>query len=95
MKIEIATIEKIAHLARLELTEQEKSQMAGDFEQILDWMNQLNEVDTSNTEPLIHINPTENVFREDVESNELSTERALFNAPLKDENYFKVPKVME
>jgi aspartyl-tRNA(Asn)/glutamyl-tRNA(Gln) amidotransferase subunit C len=95
MKIEIETIQKIAHLARLNIEPEEQVQLAEDFAKILDWMNQLNELDTSNIQPLIHMNSGVNVFREDIAKNELSKEEGLFNAPQKDKDYFMVPKVIE
>ncbi len=95
MKIEIETIQKIAHLARLEVTPDEQVLLAEEFEKILGWMDQLNELDTSNVEPLIHMHSGVNVFRKDIAKNELSKERGLFNAPQKDKDYFMVPKVLE
>jgi aspartyl-tRNA(Asn)/glutamyl-tRNA(Gln) amidotransferase subunit C len=95
MKIDKSTVENIAHLARLELTETEKGKMVDDLSKILVWMEQLNEVDTDSVEPLTHMSEEVNVFREDVANNQLSRDRALFNAPLKDETYFMVPKVIE
>jgi aspartyl-tRNA(Asn)/glutamyl-tRNA(Gln) amidotransferase subunit C len=95
MKIEIETIQKIAHLARLELKPEEEQQMSVDFAKILDWMEQLNELDTTDVDPLMHMHQGVNVFREDVAKNELTKEQGLFNAPQKNEDYFMVPKVME
>lgn len=95
MKIDNKTVEKIAHLARLELSEEEKTAMVSDLSTILGWMEQLNEVDTTTAEPLTHMSHEINSFREDVASNELSVEEALFNASEKTSIYFKVPKVIE
>lgn len=95
MEIDLETIRKIAHLARLELKPEEEQQMSGDFAKILDWMNQLNELDTTNVEPLMHMHKGINVFREDEAKNELTKKEGLVNAPLKNENYILVPKVME
>lgn len=95
MKIDEGTVQKIAHLSRLELSSEESTKMVEDLSTILDWMEQLNEVDTTGIEPLTHINPDVNVFREDVADNRLSRERGLRNAPLKNEEYFMVPKVIE
>lgn len=95
MKIDEGTVNKIAHLSRLELSKEESTRMVEDLSKILDWMEQLNEVDTTDVEPLTHINQDVNVFREDVADNQLSRERALKNAPLKNETYFMVPKVIE
>jgi aspartyl-tRNA(Asn)/glutamyl-tRNA(Gln) amidotransferase subunit C len=95
MEIDLETIRKIAHLARLELKPEEEQQMSGDFAKILDWMNQLNELDTSNVEPLMHMHQGVNVFREDNAKNELTKKEGLVNAPQKNDDYIMVPKVME
>jgi aspartyl-tRNA(Asn)/glutamyl-tRNA(Gln) amidotransferase subunit C len=95
MNIDIETIKKISHLARLELKPEEEQQMSSDFAKILDWMNQLNELDTSNTEPLMHMHQGVNIFRKDKAKNELTKAEGLFNAPLNNEDYFMVPKVKE
>ena len=95
MEIDLATIRKIAHLARLELKPEEEQQMSGDFAKILEWMNQLNELDTKNVEPLMHMHIGVNVFRKDVSNNELTKKEGLVNAPLNNDDYIMVPKVME
>jgi aspartyl-tRNA(Asn)/glutamyl-tRNA(Gln) amidotransferase subunit C len=95
MNIDIETIKKISHLARLELKPEEEQQMSSDFAKILGWMNQLNELDTSNIEPLMHMHQGVNIFRKDKAKNELTKAEGLFNAPLKNEDYFMVPKVKE
>lgn len=94
MAIEIETIKKVAHLARLELTQEEESQLSVDIEQILDWINQLDEVDTAGIEPVIHMHQNVNSFREDTAVNDLSRQEALVNAPQKEGEYFKVVKVI-
>lgn len=93
MKIEKSTIEKIAHLARLEFDESSAEKMSQDMSQILNWVEQLNELDTSDVEPLITMSSEINVMREDKVGNQLSHEKALLNAPKKDSEYFRVPKV--
>lgn len=95
MKIDNATVKNISHLARLELTEQEEGKMVEDLSKILDWMDQLSELDTSAVEPLTHMSEEVNVFREDVAKNQLTREQGLFNAPSKTSEYFRVPKVIE
>ena len=81
MNIDSATVEKIAHLARLELTEAETQGMIGDMSKILDWMTKLNEIDTTGVEPLVYMSDEVNVFREDVVKQEISTEEGLMNFP--------------
>lgn len=94
MAIEIETIKKVAHLARLELTAEEENQLSVDIEQILDWINQLDEVDTTGIEPVIHMHQNINSYREDIVNNDLTREEALVNAPQKEGEYFKVVKVI-
>jgi aspartyl-tRNA(Asn)/glutamyl-tRNA(Gln) amidotransferase subunit C len=95
MKVSTETIEKIAHLSRLELSEQEKKAMTNDLTNIVTWMEQLNEIDTTGIEPLTHMTDEINAFRDDEAQNTLSRAEALLNAPQKDEVYFNVPKVIE
>jgi aspartyl-tRNA(Asn)/glutamyl-tRNA(Gln) amidotransferase subunit C len=95
MKIDQKTVKNIAHLARLELSEQEEVKMVEDLSKILNWMDQLKELDTTNVEPLTHMSEEVNVFREDVGKNELSREKGLKNAPSQNGEYFQVPKVIE
>ena len=95
MIINKETLKNIAHLARLEFEEKEADKMILNMNKILTWMEQLNEVNTDNVMPLIHISQEVNVLREDVVKPSLSHEKGLFNAPKKDSNYFRVPKVIE
>ncbi|PRY13119.1 aspartyl/glutamyl-tRNA(Asn/Gln) amidotransferase subunit C [Pontibacter ummariensis] len=95
MSTDIQTIKKIAHLARLEFNEEKAQEMLQDLNKILNWMDQLRELDTENVEPLIHMSEEVNVLREDVAVNTVSHEEALLNAPKKDSDYFRVPKVLE
>jgi len=94
MNIDNDTIKKIAHLARLEFKENEADKMAENFNKIIAWMDKLNEVNTDNVEPLIHMSEEVNVLREDVAKNTLTHEEALVNAPKKDSDYFRVPKFL-
>ena len=95
MIIDKNTVSDIAHLARLELDENQTKKMATEMNEILDWMKKLSEVNTDNVEPLVHISEEVNVLRDDEVANELEHERGLRNAPKKDSNYFRVPKVIE
>jgi len=94
MPIDIETIKKVAHLARLELSPEEESQLSVDIEQILAWIDQLEEVDTTGIDPVIHMHDNINAYREDVAHNDLTREEALFNAPQKEDGHFKVVKVI-
>jgi len=95
MNIDSETVDKIAHLARLELTVDEKQEMIADMTKILGFMAKLNEVDTSGVEPLIYMSDEVNIYREDVVKQEITTEEALQNAPKHDDKYFLVAKVIE
>lgn len=94
MDIDDKTIDHIAKLSRLKFNESEKADIKGDLERILDLVNKLNEVDTKGVEPLIHMTEAVNVLREDEVKTTITKEEALRNAPQKDSDYFKVPKVI-
>jgi aspartyl-tRNA(Asn)/glutamyl-tRNA(Gln) amidotransferase subunit C len=94
MIIDKNTVEKVAHLARLELLEEEKDAMIDDLNKILGFMDKLNEVDTSGVEPLVYMTNEINVLREDTVKQEITREEALLNAPKHDDKYFLVPKVI-
>ena len=87
-------VEKIAELAQLKFSEEDLESFTSQMNEILNYMEKLNELDTENVEPLSHPVEQTNVFREDELKPSISTEDALKNAPAKDEHYFKVPKVI-
>lgn len=95
MKIDKVTVDKIAHLARLELTEAEKERSIEELSEILSFMAKLNELDTDGIKPLIYMNDAVNVLRKDKVIQEMTRAEALSNAPLKNEEYFKVAKVIQ
>ncbi|MEL7002693.1 MAG: Asp-tRNA(Asn)/Glu-tRNA(Gln) amidotransferase subunit GatC [Bacteroidota bacterium] len=95
MKIDKELLNKIAHLARLEFDEESAEEMIADMSKILTWVEKLNEVDTDGVEPLTTMSHEINVLREDEVKPHLNHERALENAPKKDADYFRVPKVLE
>jgi aspartyl-tRNA(Asn)/glutamyl-tRNA(Gln) amidotransferase subunit C len=94
MNIDRETVDKIAHLARLELADNETQEMIGDMNRILDFMAKLEEVDTSGVEPLVYMANEVNVFRDDVVGQVITTEQALENAPKHNNQYFLVAKVI-
>jgi aspartyl-tRNA(Asn)/glutamyl-tRNA(Gln) amidotransferase subunit C len=94
MSVDKDTIRKIAHLARLEFDETEAGKMSENFNKILAWMDKLNEINTDDVQPLIHMSEEVNVLREDEANNTLRHEDALLNAPKKDSDYFRVPKFL-
>jgi aspartyl-tRNA(Asn)/glutamyl-tRNA(Gln) amidotransferase subunit C len=94
MKIDQDTLHKIAHLARLELNVTDETEMIGKLEGVLNWMEQLNEVDTENVKPLTHMTLEMNAFRSDVAKTTITRAEGLSNAPKHDDKYFRVSKVM-
>jgi aspartyl-tRNA(Asn)/glutamyl-tRNA(Gln) amidotransferase subunit C len=88
-------IEKVARLARLELSEEEKVTFGNQLEQVLNYMEQLNQLDTTGVEPTSHAIPLSNVFKEDEVKPSFSQEEVLAIAPDKENGHFKVPKIIE
>jgi aspartyl-tRNA(Asn)/glutamyl-tRNA(Gln) amidotransferase subunit C len=95
MAITFEQVEYIAKLARLEFSDSEKDKLAGELNKILQYMDKLNELDTSGVEPLSHPIEVTNVMRFDEVKPSLSSEEALKNAPSKEKGFFKVPKVIK
>lgn len=93
-KISDETIEYVGILAKLELSEAEKEAAKSDMEKMLDYIDTLNELDTTQVEPMSHVFPVNNVFREDVVTNGDNMEKTLANAPLRSGDSFKVPKTI-
>ena len=89
------TIEYVGILAKLELSEEEKEQAKKDMANMLDYIDTLNELDTSGVEPMSHVFPVNNVFREDVVTNEDDREEILANAPEAKDGAFVVPKTFD
>lgn len=89
------TIEYVGILAKLELSENEKEQAKKDMGRMLDYIDKLNELDTSGVEPMSHVFPVNNVFREDVVTNGDDRENVLANAPEERNGSFAVPKTVE
>lgn len=93
--ITIKDVEHVAKLARLELSEEEKIKFASQLSSVIEYMNQLNEVDTTGVEPMAHPYPLGNVMREDKAQYCVSKKDLLSNAPDEEDGYFKVPKINE
>lgn len=89
------TIDYVGILAKLELTGEEKEQAKKDMTQMLDYIDKLNELDTTGIEPMSHVFPVHNVFREDVVTNGDESEKTLKNAPGTKDNMFMVPKTFD
>jgi aspartyl-tRNA(Asn)/glutamyl-tRNA(Gln) amidotransferase subunit C len=94
MSVTIKDVEHIAKLAKLEFTGDEMEKFTHQINQILDYVEQLNKLDTADVEPLSHVIQLSNVFRTDEAKPSTSTDEALKNAPSKNEEFFKVPKVI-
>jgi len=94
-KIDKEQVRKVAKLSRLELTEAEVEEFAGQLSAIVGYVEKMNELDTGDVEPLAHCLPISNVFREDEVKESLGTEQVLANAPQRDGDFFKVPKILE
>lgn len=89
------TIEYVGILAKLELSEEEKEQAKKDMGSMLDYIDKLGELDTTGVEPMSHVFPVKNVFREDVVTNEDMREDILKNAPGEKDGMFVVPRTFE
>ncbi|NLN87757.1 MAG: Asp-tRNA(Asn)/Glu-tRNA(Gln) amidotransferase subunit GatC [Syntrophomonadaceae bacterium] len=94
MALTIKEVEHVAQLARLKLTEEEKVKFAQQLSTVLDYADTLNAISTEGVEPLIHILPIRNVFREDQRKPSMEREEILANAPLAEGFQYKVPKIM-
>lgn len=94
MEVNDELVDKLAHLARLSFTAGEKERMKSDLQQMITFVEKLNEVDTTNVEPLLFMTDEVNVLREDEVQGSVSRDEALKNAPMKDDQFFKVPKVI-
>lgn len=88
------TIDYVGILAKLELSDEEKEKAKKDMEEMLDYIDKLNGPDTSDVEPMSHVFPVNNVFREDVVTNGDGTKQTLANAPEKKDDSFVVPKTI-
>ena len=95
MNITKKDVEYAAALARLELSEEEKDKYAEQLNVILEYVNQLNDINTEGVEESSHSIPLTNVTREDVVGQSLDRVKVLKNAPEQDRGCFKVPKIIE
>lgn len=95
MKLNRKDVEHVALLSRLELSEQELDKFTGQLDAILEYIDVLNQVDTSAVEPMAHVLEIRNVMRSDELQPSLPREAALQNAPDAEDGFFKVPKIVE
>lgn len=95
MEVNKELIQKLADLSKLDLSEAEQASFQGDLANIVKFVEKLNEVDLEGVAPLQYITGEKNVLRPDEVKQEISKDEALKNAPMKDSDYFKVPKVLK
>lgn len=95
MEVNDTLVDKLANLARLHFNELEKTGIKNDLQKMIHFVEKLNELDTTGIEPLLHMSDNVNVLRADEVKGSLSREEGLKNAPLHDEQFFKVPKVIK
>ncbi len=88
-------VRAVAKLSRLDLTDDEVAAFSRQLSAILEYVEKLNELDTTNVEPLAHCLPISNIFREDKIKESLGVEKTLANAPQRDGDFFKVPKILD
>lgn len=94
MQVDDALIDKLSRLAMLQFNDQERVDIKNDLQKMIGFVDKLKELDTTGVEPLLHMSPETNKLRADNPGPMLTTEEALLNAPLHDEHFFKVPKVI-
>lgn len=95
MSTDIATLRQLAHLARLEFDATKEQETLSALNEILDWVDQLRQLDTQDVAPLVHLSHEINVLRPDEAHNTVTHQEGLRNAPRKDSDYFRVPKVLD
>jgi aspartyl-tRNA(Asn)/glutamyl-tRNA(Gln) amidotransferase subunit C len=95
MKITTEDVKHIANLSRLYLSDNEIETFSGQLSSIIEYVEQLNSLDTSNIEPTSHVIPLNNVMRDDIPAASLPVEDALKNAPDSTEKFYRVPKIIE
>ena len=95
MEVDEATVHRIARLARIKISDEEARSLRSDLSGILAWVEQLEEVDTDNVEPMTRVVPIELKQRDDVVTDGDKAEAVIANAPVREEQYYAVPKVVE
>jgi aspartyl-tRNA(Asn)/glutamyl-tRNA(Gln) amidotransferase subunit C len=95
MKVDVATVRRLAELSKLSFSENEETEMVDGLNEMIAFVDKLKELDTSDVEPLVFMTDETNVLREDVVEAPITQAEALKNAPSKDMYYFRVPKVIK
>jgi aspartyl-tRNA(Asn)/glutamyl-tRNA(Gln) amidotransferase subunit C len=95
MSVDVKTVKRVAHLARIAVSEEDAERMTGELNAILGFVEQLNEVDVSGVEPMTSVTPMEMKKRQDIVTDGGKAADIVANAPATEENFFLVPKVVE
>lgn len=95
MEVNDAMVDKLAHLSRLQFSESEKKEIKNDLQKMIAFVEKLNELNLEGVEPLLHMSEEVNVLREDEVKGSITRQEGLKNAPLHDDQFFKVPKVIK
>ncbi|MFA9219769.1 MAG: Asp-tRNA(Asn)/Glu-tRNA(Gln) amidotransferase subunit GatC [Sediminibacterium sp.] len=95
MKVDVATVRRLAELSKLSFSENEETEMVDGLNEMIAFVDKLKELDTASVEPLVFMTEETNVLREDLVEAPISQAEALKNAPSKDMYYFRVPKVIK
>ena len=95
MEVNDALVEKLAHLARLQFNDAEKEEIKHDLQRMIAFVEKLNELNLEGVEPLLHMTDEVNILRDDEVKGSITREEGLKNAPMHDEQFFKVPKVIK
>ena len=95
MSVDAATVRRIAHLARIAVADDEVEHLQGELNAILAWVEQLQAVDVDGVEPMTSVTPMKMKMRQDVVTDGEKAEDIVKNAPMSDDNFFLVPKVVE
>lgn len=95
MSVDISTVKRVAHLARIAVSEEAAERMTGELNAILGFVEQLNEVDVEGVEPMTSVTPMKMRLREDAVTDGNIADTIVANAPVTEENFFVVPKVVE
>lgn len=94
MKVDSQLVDKIAALSKLKFNDQQKEAMVHDMQRMVEFVDKLEELDTTGVEPMVYVSEAVNALRKDEVKDQITKEEALKNAPQKDSDYFKVPKVI-
>lgn len=95
MSVDISTVKRVAHLARIAVTQDEAERMTGELNAILGFVEQLSEVDVEGVEPMTSVSPMKMRLREDAVTDGNIANAVVANAPVTEDNFFVVPKVVE